>query len=209
MQDTSKILKNQNYVLFEEVQHSEFNTFLSKHRWKYSRLQFLYYFSLLLFLAISIFYFYYSSSQIFNRLIHFTFGVLIAFALVPLHEFIHYLTYRILGAKNAIITLYFKMGYILTRADHFIVSKDNIKWIALMPFVILSTIGLISLLFLSEPWHISVSAAIIFHLTLCRADFRILDYFINSKYELVLFDDVSKNTTYIFRKSISDDILID
>ncbi len=209
MLDASEVLKSQGYVLFEEVQHAEFGTFLSSKKWQSFTILLLYYAILILFLAVTFFYIFHSSYTVFSSLIYFAAGVFLAFMLVPFHEYIHYTTYRFLGASNVVITPYLKKGYILTRANHFIVTRDNVKWITLTPFVIISTIGLSSLLFLSHPWNIIISAAIFFHTTLCRADFQILDFVISNKNELALYDDVSKSTTYIYRKTNSGEILID
>jgi hypothetical protein len=98
------------------------------------------------------------------------------------------------------ITPYFRQCYVLTRAHHFVVGKEDLKWIALLPFVVISATGFILLLILDNPGQIAMSTTILFHATLCQSDFRILDYFRTSPSELLMCDDLNEGVTYIYSK---------
>ena len=127
---------------------------------------------------------------------------MLALSLLPLHEYIHLLTYKYFGAKNVTITPYIRHMYVLTQADQFVVGKKEMKWIASTPFLFISTVGLILLYFITDLWQISISSMVLFHLTLCLADFRILNYFISSNSQKVMYSDIQKDVTYIYERTL-------
>ncbi len=194
-------LEDHGFILLEEVRHSEFNSFLLKHRWKYSKLHLSYNMLIFLFFMMTTIFFFMSRDSLIARLMFVAFGVLTAFLLVPLHEFIHLLTYKYLGATNVTIVPYIRYGYVLTLADQFIVGRQEMKWIALMPITIISGTGLAFLVVANDHWQIFVSAIILFHATLCLADFRILDYFLTNKSNIVMYNNIRDRVTYIYQRT--------
>lgn len=201
MQPTPETLKEFEFIFHEKVKHTQFSTFLSKHRWKGSRLYVIYIGIVLFFVIMTTAFFILSSSPIIYRFIYAGLGVVLTFVLVPLHEYIHLLTYKYFGAKKVTITTHFRKWYVLTHADQFVVGKREMKWIALMPFMILSICGLAILWFVNDLFQLSISALLMFHTSLCHADFLVLDYFSRSEDKIVMYDDVKEGVTYIYKQS--------
>jgi len=201
MQLTPESLSNHGFVLHEKVKHTQFSTFLSKHRWQGSKLHLIYLSVCFLLVILNSLFIILSLSPAIYCFTYSGLGVVLAIFLIPLHEYIHLLTYKYFGAKKVAIKTFLKRRYVLTHADQFVVSKREIKWIALMPFIALSMSGLSILWFVDDLWQVFISAFLLFHVSLCHADFLILDYFLSSKDETAMFDDLKNDVTYIFKKS--------
>jgi len=200
MQLTPEKLQQQNFMLLEKVEHAEFNAFMRKHSWNSSIFKVAYFMIVLLFSVMTIGLIIQSKHPIIQRILFASLGVLIALILIPFHEYIHYLVYKHLGATNVKITSYWSQGYVLTKADQFVVSKKEIKWIASAPFLIISAIGIMSFFFLTDLWQISVCSMILFHATLCYNDFRILDYFLVRDSDIYMYDYVQEGVTYFYKR---------
>jgi len=198
MRLTPQSLKDQNFKLLEKVDHDNFSLFIRQQRKKFSTINLVYWLFVICFLAMTGYYFFDSTTSIFFKLLFLGLGVIIAFVLTPLHEFIHFLAYKCFGAENVTIKSYNMLGYMLTNADQFVVSKREMKWIATAPFLIITTIGIILLYFLNDMIQISISSMILFHTTLCHADFLILNYFLDSESDIFMYDDIQDESTFIY-----------
>ena len=59
-----------------------------------------------------------------NRLMHFSYGLAIAFLLIPLHEYIHVLAYKSQGATNTSYDVNIKKFYFMALADKFVANNS-------------------------------------------------------------------------------------
>ena len=209
MHITPEKIKDNGFIPITKVKHADFNSFILNSRWQNFRWHFIFNLLLFLFFLLFAFFFFSAPNPIISRLLWAGLGIFVAFLIVPFHEFIHYSTYKCLGAKKATITPYIRKGYILTHADHFVVRKKEVKWIAIMPFILISVSLLLSLTIFNAEWQILVSTTLLMHTSICHADFRILDYFMNNKNEILMYDDIKKGLTYIYKKSHSNEFLND
>lgn len=201
MQLTPETLTDHKFELDEVVIHSQFNAFLYKHAWKFSRLYFIYMLVVFVLLLMTITFFLISPESVLDRLLYMALGIVLSLLLIPLHECIHLITYKILGAKKVTLSSYIKRWYILTQADQFVVGRSEMQWLATTPFIIISLLGFLLLGFVNDLWQISISSMILFHATLCMADFRILDYFVSSTPEKVMYSDIKKDESYIYKRT--------
>lgn len=122
--------------------------------------------------------------------------------IIPLHELLHGLAFKLMGAGKLIFGANFKEMIFYVTANRFVLNKRQFFMLALTPFVIFS-IALIALLLANDlyiQWIASLLLA--FHTSCCIGDFGLMAYFsTHSKgLDLYTYDDVSTKTTYFFRK---------
>lgn len=199
MQLTPENLRRQNFTLIEKVEHAQLDSFLDKHTWNFPLIKYSYFLALLILSVVTVRLIWNSHHHMPNPILFAGLGILIAFVLIPIHELIHYLMYKIFGADNVKIAPYLRLGYILTKADLFVVDKKSMLLIASAPFLIISTFGAILFCCLSGLWQIAISSAILFHASLCYADLRILDYFMDRNVEIYMYDDVKARASFFYK----------
>ena len=154
--------------------------------------------SMFLFLLLFLRVFFKYDISFLSRLKFTFYGFLIALLCIPLHEVIHYCTYKILGARDVKIEMFWKRGYIVTRANKFMVGKKEILPISILPFLTISTAVGIILFFSSSPFSISIAAALLLHGSLCQSDFSILAYFFNDSKTKFMVEQFDENMIQIY-----------
>ncbi len=124
-------------------------------------------------------------------------GVLIVVALIPIHELIHAIAYKLCGAQKISFTINLKSFVFLTVADRFVASRKEFIGIALAPFLIITSV-LIAGYFFSGPYlKCSFVTALMCHTFLCSGDFGLTSYFLFHKHEeLVTYDDSQQKASY-------------
>lgn len=196
----SKVLLNQGYCLSETIQHREFNAFILNHKWKYSILHLIYLSFASFSFVLTVYLILYHSHFIQSGLILAGFGLLLSFLLIPIHESIHYLMFKFFGADKVIIKPYFRKFYFLTLSHHFPIGKKEIKWIALMPFIIITVLGFVLFSLSNYHWQIIISSAVLFHTSTCSTDFRIVNLFLAPEKEYKMYTDIDEDITYLFSR---------
>ncbi|CAN5348164.1 hypothetical protein BH23BAC3_BH23BAC3_14300 [soil metagenome] len=125
----------------------------------------------------------------------FTIGVL-------LHELLHLLVYKILGARKTKLKLLLDQAAVAAVADHFVVSEKEFYWLAFTPFVVLTTAGLIAL-FMTYGWiFYGVSFFLIIHATACIGDFSLAGFMYEHREDKIYtFDDVENDRSFFYKKT--------
>lgn len=131
--------------------------------------------------------------------------VLMAFSilivLIPIHEYIHSLAYKVLGAKETSFYANWKKFYFGAVADRFVISKNEFKIVAFAPFVIITAILISGLPFVDIYWKLTILCCLFIHIMTCSGDFSMFNYFIvHQKYEIFTFDDKASKITFFYRK---------
>lgn len=116
-----------------------------------------------------------------------------------LHELLHLLVYKILGAKKTRLKALWDQGAVAAVADQFVVSEKEFYWLAFTPFTVLTIAGLVAL-FTTTGWiFYSVSFFLIIHATACIGDFSLAGYmYENRNREIYTFDDVDNDKSYFY-----------
>jgi len=116
-----------------------------------------------------------------------------------LHELLHLLVYKILGAKKTRLKLLLDQGAVAAVADQFVVSEKEFYWLAFTPFAVLTIAGLIAL-FMTTGWvFYAVSFFLIIHTTACIGDFSLAGYMYENRHRTIYtFDDVENDKSYFF-----------
>ncbi|HEX5001702.1 MAG TPA: DUF3267 domain-containing protein [Bacteroidia bacterium] len=136
------------------------------------------------------------------RFNHFCYGLAIAFALLPLHEFIHVLAYKSQGAKNTSYSANLKKFYFMALADKFVANKREFEVVALAPFVLITTTLIVLFFLVNSNWTLTILGVLLAHTAMCSGDFGLLSYFeIHKDKKLVTYDDVENKLSCFYGKT--------
>jgi hypothetical protein len=198
-------LEKNGYVLIDGMNHLELipfvKKFLHKRTWAssvYYTSVFLSFFFLLFFCVTN----YRSGNDSFGKiLIQISLGVLLFFALVPIHEWIHLLAYKLVGAKKTSFNINLKKFYALAVADQFVVDKREFKIVAFAPFLIISVTLIVVSYLTGEWWKPAIFTMLLTHSLGCSGDFGLLSYFeFNKHMTIVTYDDLKENVSFFYGK---------
>lgn len=196
-------LSERGYVLLDALGHKELVPFISTYMKKRTKYSLIYYLSNFIVFGFVGFFFVkgfdlpnYSFS---GRFTHFSYGLAIAFALLPLHEYIHVLAYKSQGATNTSYDANLKKFYFMALADKFVANKKEFEVVALAPFIIISTTLTFVLIFVDPEWALTVASVLLAHTAMCSGDFGLLSYFeFHKEKQLVTYDDVENQISYFY-----------
>ena len=127
-------LSENGYFLLDELGHQELVPFIQTYMKKWTKYSVFYYISNFLIFGLVGYFFVKGYSladySIGNRFTHFSYGLAIAFALLPLHEYIHVLAYKSQGATNTSYDANLKKFYFMALADKFVANKKEFEVVA-------------------------------------------------------------------------------
>ena len=196
-------LEKHGYSPFEELKHDDLIPFVQraiKFRTAYS---YFYHalFILFFFLTLSFYiYLIWNNSLSWNKgLGAIMLGVALPFLTIPLHEVIHMLAYKIVGAPKTTMYANIRKFYFAALADQFVVNRQEFVRIALAPFIVLFLL-FSAPLFLNNPFiQLTFLSALFIHIATCSGDFALLNYFAHHvDKELITYDDARKKITYFY-----------
>jgi len=125
------------------------------------------------------------------------YGFAIALLIIPLHEWIHGLAYKYVGAKEISYTANWKKFYFTAQADHFVVNEKEFRLVAFAPFVVITSLALAIGLAFGQ--YLLMLGLIFAHTTMCSGDFALVSYFYQNRGKgLVTYDDYSNQIAYFF-----------
>lgn len=121
-------------------------------------------------------------------------------AVIPPHELLHGLAYRILGARKIKFGMDLQQFIFYVTADRFPISKKELAVLAMTPFVLIN-LGLIAL---TATWiyqfTIFSASLLLCHNIMCIGDFAIISYAFSQKGELYTYDDTEIKKSYFFER---------
>jgi hypothetical protein len=198
-------LTNNGYVLIDELGHKELIPFVKTYLKKRTPISLFYTAINVLIAAAILFWFWYcyNTEGFFfgNGLSHLSYGFAIAFGLIPLHEYIHVLAYKSQGAPNTSYDANLKKFYFMAIADKFVANKKEFRIVALAPFVVVSAIILILLLFSNQLWTFTLLGILLTHTAFSSGDFGLLSYFdFHKDKNVVTYDDKENGISFFYGK---------
>ena len=206
-------LENEGYVLIASLHHDELIPFLKEaFQQKSDLITWFNLWNILLLLLLGTFFFFdYYQKEDFQwgiRFLYISIGVFLSFLLVPLHEFLHSLAYKFVGAKQTSYDANWKKLYFMAMADQFVANYKEFKIVALTPLVAIS-LGLLILMILPFGiWKFAFVSILITHSLFSSGDIAILNYFMTHKEKgLVTYDDKAERMSYFYIKSDENESL--
>lgn len=127
-------------------------------------------------------------------------GILVCFSVVILlHELLHVLAYKIVGAKETAIKADWKKFVFVAVADRFVVGSQAFYFIALLPFTVFTTAFLLGLSLTSGFVFYMILGAAFMHTASCGGDFALVSYFWeNRDKKVITYDDVPEKKSYFY-----------
>jgi hypothetical protein len=198
-------LAENNYQLADSMNHSELIPFvkeyISKGNWSSSAYYTAMIVPLLLLLFFSIRFHIKLHLGIGTAIVCFLIGVGISYALIPLHELIHVIAYKLVGARNTSYAMNIRKFYFLAIADKFVANKKEFRFVALAPFTLINSCLVIGLIFTSPFWTLVLLTILMVHSVFCSGDFALLSYFeFNKQKTVVTYDDKENKVSYFYHR---------
>lgn len=130
-------------------------------------------------------------------------GVSASLLLIPLHEWIHMWEYKRCGARQAKMTAHWKRFYFLATANRFVTSREELRRVALAPFLLITSLLAVAVLAaatynLSLAWFLA--SVMVVHINFCSGDFAMMGFMEHRGGEVVLYDDEALKTSFFYEK---------
>ncbi|MBI1287315.1 MAG: DUF3267 domain-containing protein [Flavobacteriales bacterium] len=205
MKLTPEELEAQGYRLVDRLNHQEIVPFVQKGlklKNRYSRAYVLLNLLIIAVIGLQLFLAWMSGTVLISDALTWTsYGVAMAFGLIPLHEYIHVLAYRYVGAEHTSYDANLRKFYFMAIADRFVADFRSFRVVALAPFVVITVSLLIAYFLVSGLWQFSVLAILLTHTACCSGDFGLLAYMCSNRYrDMVTYDDKENQTSYFYAK---------
>lgn len=124
---------------------------------------------------------------------------LFAIVVIPLHELLHAVAFKILGAKKVSIHAQWNKMLFYAIADKFVMNSKEFIFLALTPFVVLNLSLLYSILYFQGELKVMAVVFLFFHLTGCIGDFALLGYLYKNRHQKILnYDDKELEKSYFY-----------
>jgi len=131
----------------------------------------------------------------------FSIGFSLNILLIPLHEFLHGLAYRYVGAKRISYGTDFRKFIFYALADQFVVNSKEFKIIALTPFISITSVSVLLYFIVPVYWSYTILGLITAHSACCAGDFALLSYLYENRLkEIVTYDDAVNNISYFYAR---------
>ena len=128
-------------------------------------------------------------------------GIAISFSIIiMIHEGIHGLAYKWAGAPEISYGGSFKKFYFYAAADQFVVNQRQFTIVALAPFIVVSTLSLLGLFFVTIPETFLLLGLLLMHTMMCGGDFGMINFLLNQEHPVYTYDDMEKKTSWFYEK---------
>ena len=205
MDITPQQLNQPEYTMLDRLDHKELIPFVNLYLKKGTFSTRLYYVFNFISLALLLIFFGMAFLQdqlsISDTLTHLCYGFAIAFMLVPLHEWIHALAYKWVGAANTSYDANWKKFYFMAMSDQFVVSKREFRVVALAPILTISAFLLLLSFLLPTIWIFTLLGVYVTHTAFCSGYFGLLSYFdFHGDKEVYTYDDKAEKVSYFYAR---------
>jgi hypothetical protein len=199
-------LVEKGYVKLDELSHKELVPFIQIYMKKRTKYSVIYYVSNAIVFGLVGYLFVQNYNELNysfgEHFTHFYYGLALALALLPLHEYIHVIAYKSQGAINTSYDANLKKFYFMALADKFVANKKEFEVIALAPFISITSALTVLLFIVTSNWTLTVASILLAHTAMCSGDFGLLSYFeFNKDSHIVTYDDVENKISYFYGRT--------
>lgn len=145
------------------------------------------------------------ADELFLRIGFLLLGFTFFFLLIPLHELIHGIGYRLAGARKVTYRAVWRKLLFYAMADRFFITKISFVVLAIAPFLLINSLLMLVVIAMSGSYLAWLSAGALFmHTAGCAGDFALISYFFEKwKLDPVVCDDVENGQTWFYLKKSS------
>jgi len=128
-------------------------------------------------------------------------GIVVGSILViPPHELLHGLAYRILGARKIRFGIDLRQFIFYVTADRFPISRKELIFLALTPFIVINMVIIGFTALWVQQYILFTVSLLLSHNIMCIGDFAMMGYACSIKKELITYDDPQKKRSYFYVK---------
>jgi len=129
-------------------------------------------------------------------------GIAVAFTLIIIfHEWIHGMTYKMVGAKKIVYGGDLKKFVFYAAAPMFVLRKKDFFKVAMAPFLTITILTIILFCLGSITIKFFAVGLLIAHTMACGGDFALMSFFEKHKEkEILTYDDMENKTIYFYEK---------
>jgi hypothetical protein len=139
------------------------------------------------------------SFQILN---YFLMGIGLVVFLIPIHEIIHGIAYKMVGAPSVQYGVVWKQAVFYAMADRHVIGFSAFRLVALAPFVFINALLLIGIFTLPGYWPYTSFSMLLFHTLFTGGDFALLSFFQEHRHlDMLTYDDQATGMTYFYAKA--------
>ena len=128
----------------------------------------------------------------------FAYGLALAFLLAPVHELIHGIALKAVGAPSVQYRANWRKLYFMAASDGFVTNEREFYWVAFPPFVVISVAAIAMLALLPAPWTFTALGLFFLHTAFCAGDFALAAYMNDHREEEILTYDVTEEQISYF-----------
>ncbi|MCB0522069.1 MAG: DUF3267 domain-containing protein [Lewinellaceae bacterium] len=135
-------------------------------------------------------------------------GTLLVFTLIiPLHEGLHGLAYKIAGAPKVSYGVNWRKFYFYAVADRFVIDRKAFYFIGLLPFLVVSVLSILLMFFVPVQFKWLLISVLFMHTGACAGDIALFSFYEQHKNykELLTFDDVEKKLSFFYVREEPDE----
>ena len=123
---------------------------------------------------------------------------LLFLALLPVHEALHGLVYRLCGATDVRYGILWRQAAAYATAHHFVADARQFAWVAVTPFLVINGVLLLTSAVLPDLRPLLLGA-LFWHTTGTAGDFALLNYFrLHRDRQVYTCDDAETKTSYFY-----------
>lgn len=131
---------------------------------------------------------------------HFGLAALIFVGLVPLHEGLHALAYRLLGAREVRVEASLRRLTVVAIAPDFVIDSGGFTWVAITPFVVITVLLTLGMMVWEPARHLLLGVLVI-HTGATSGDFALLSYVLMHRQRgLFSYDDGIDPVSYFYER---------
>ncbi|MBK7406661.1 MAG: DUF3267 domain-containing protein [Saprospirales bacterium] len=135
-------------------------------------------------------------------LTYFSYGLALAFLLAPIHELIHGIALKIVGAPSVQYRANWRKLYFMAASDRFVTNDKEFYWIAFPPFAVVSMASIAMLLFLPFPWTFTALGLLTLHTAFCAGDFALAAFMnIHKNQGILTYDLTDEQLSFFYVKA--------
>jgi len=124
---------------------------------------------------------------------------------IPFHELVHGLAYRLAGAKKIKYGADIRQMLFYASAPGFVAGKTTFYFVAFSPFIIINAIFVTGILLGSPDWKWASLVALTVHSSMCIGDFAMVNFFARFPgKEVLTFDEDNTRKSYFYIKTPSN-----
>ncbi|MEO8028299.1 MAG: DUF3267 domain-containing protein [Bryobacteraceae bacterium] len=135
----------------------------------------------------------------------FGFGVILAFAFMPLHEALHGIAYKAFGANDVRYKIQWRRAMAFAAAHRFVAGGREFFWVAILPTLVINPLLLGYAYFAPPAWKLTILSALFVHIGFTSGDFALINFFyVHRQRQPATYDDMDAEASYFFVREPGD-----